>query len=529
MPTLLAPERKTSSPSPPSPSPPSPPVSVAPTKRRFPAGRRVRVPAAVAIAAGTGGLAALAFPRGPITTGSALTLLALGLAVGLAAGALLRSRWALLLGPVAFAAPFELRWLGLDSPVLDLPRFDTAYGILAALLGRGFFFVVVLVPLMLGAALGAAYVRGRPARVSAWRRVRRAASAAVALGVVALAVGIALPASTPPIVGPDGEPVPGSIATLEQIELGGDEQWVTLRGWSEDNPVLLYLSGGPGQTDLPQVRAWWRDLEEDFTIVNWDELGVGKSYPALGPGEEVTLDRLVADTIELSEKLRARFDEEKIYLVGESWGSLLGVLVAEARPDLFHAYVGSGQMVDILETDRLLYEDMLAYAERTGDDAAAERMHAYGPPPYDDPFANAYVMTYYEKLAGEYEFPAYLEERAKEVNVGPWGVFGSEYTLVEKVNVLRGLVDYFTTMYPQAQGIDLREEVTRLEVPVYLVQGRHELDARTALVPEWLDALEAPRKQLTWFEQAGHATAFEEFRRFHDLMTETVLAETYGG
>lgn len=522
MPTLLAPKRK---------APPAPTQSPEPPLPRAPRpwdDRRLRSAAAVAVAVGTGGLAALALPRGPVTTASALTLLALGLAVGLAAGAILRSRWALPLAPIAFALPFELRWIGLESPVLDLPRFDTSYGILAVLLGRGFFFLVAIVPMLLGVTIGAALVRERPERVSAWRWARRTVTAVVALGVLALAVGIALPASTPAIAGPDGEPVPGSIASLEQVELGGDEQWVTIRGWSPENPVILYLSGGPGQTDLPQVRAWWRDLEEDFTIVNWDELGVGKSYPALGPGEEVTLDRLVSDTIELAERLRARFDEEKLYLVGESWGSFVGVLVAEERPDLFHAYVGSGQMVDILETDRLLYEDMLAYAERTGDEAAAETMRGYGLPPYDDPFANAYVMTYYEKLAGEYDFPAYLEERAAEVNVGPWGVFGSEYTLVEKVNVLRGLVDYFTVMYPQAQGIDLRREVTRLEVPVYLVQGRHELDARTSLVPEWLDGLEAPSKSLTWFEDAGHATAFEEFRRFHRLMTDTVLAETYG-
>ena len=524
MPTALAPPK-----APPVPALPREPEGVPPAPSRLRDDSRLRAAAVLGLALGAGGLAALAFPRGPITTASALALIAIGFATGLAGGAILRSRWALLLAPVGFALAFELRWIPLDSPVLDPPRFDTGYGILAGLLGRGFFFVVAIVPLLLGATLGAALVRERTGRVSAWRWTRRALTGAVALGVVALAVLIALPASTPPVLGPDGEPLPGSVASLEQIELGGDEQWVTIRGASAENPVLLYLSGGPGQTDLPQVRSWWRDLEEDFTVVNWDELGVGKSYPALGADEEITLDRLVADTIELAENLRTRFDEEKLYLVGESWGSFVGVLVARERPDLFHAYIGSGQMVDILETDRLLYDDMLAFAERTGDDGAAEKMRGYGPPPYDDPFANAYVMTYYEELSGEYDLPTYVEERAEEVNVGPWGILGSEYTLVEKVNVLRGLVDYFTVMYPQAQGIDLRRDVTRLEVPVYLVQGRHELAARTALVPEWLEALDAPRKQLTWFENAGHATAFEEFRRFHELMTGTVLAETYGG
>lgn len=154
-------------------------------------------------------------------------------------------------------------------------------------------------------------------------------------------------------------------------------------------------------------------------------------------------------------------------------------------------------------------------------------MRTYGPPPYADPFANAYVMGYYDQLAGEYTVPQYAEDRSAEDGYGPWGIFGSEYTLVEKVNVLRSLVDFFSVMYPQIQGIDFRRDATRLGVPVYVVQGRHELEARTALVPEWLDRLEAPSKRLYWLENAGHSGAMEEFRRFHEIMANTVLPETY--
>ena len=356
---------------------------------------------------------------------------------------------------------------------------------------------------------------------------RRAATVVVAGGVAALAFFIARPGTTPAITRADGTVVPGSIASLEKVDLGGRDQWLSIRGHSEDSPVLLYLSGGPGQSDMPQTRLLWRDLERNFVVVNWDEPGVGKAYAQIDPTSKITLDRAAAETVALTNYLRKRFDEQKVYLVGESWGTVLGVRVAQRRPDLYHAYIGSGQMVDIRETDRLLYRDMLAYARRTGDDAAADKMRDYGPPPYDDPLANAYVMGYYEELAGEYETPDYAEARYEEDPYGPLGALGREYSLVDKVNHLRSLADYFAVMYPQLQEIDLRRDAKRLQLPVYLVQGRHELEARSALVPAWLEELRAPRKRLYWFEHAGHSTAFEEFKRFGRIMTGTVLPETY--
>ena len=497
--------------------------------------RRIGSAVVVGIALAAASILALLMPRGPITTGQALAAMAVGLLVGVAGGFLMRSRWAMLLAPPAFAAVFELRWLTVDGPTVDGMKFDTAYGILTIMLGRGFFALVAFLPMLLGVAVGAALarrVRGTAARPSRlhrriWLNTRRGFMALIALGLALLAVFIARPASTPAILGPDGSPLAGSIASLEHVRIGGHDTWLLLRGQSVDNPVLLYLSGGPGQTDMPQIRSLWRDLERDFVIVNWDERGVGKSYAELDPTSTLTLGAAVSDTIELTNYLRERFDEQKVYLVGESWGTILGVLAVQQHPELYYAYIASGQMVNVLETDRRLYRDMLAHAERTGDRGAAEKMRGYGPPPYADPFANAYVMGYYDQLAGDYTVPQYAEDRSVEDGYGPWGIFGSEYTLVEKVNVLRSLVDSFSVMYPQIQGIDFRRDATRLGVPVYVVQGRHELEARTALVPAWLDRLEAPSKRLYWLENAGHSGAMEEFRRFHEVLVSTVLPETY--
>ncbi len=200
--------------------------------------------------------------------------------------------------------------------------------------------------------------------------VRWGITAVLALILLALVMLIIKPASTPPILGADGEPLPGSIAELTTINLNGSQQALMIRGYDVDKPILLYLSGGPGQSSLPWPRVLFEELSRDFILVGWDQRGNGKSYAALNPDSAtLTLDQTIADTIEVTNYLRERFDEDKIYLLGESWGTTLAVLTAQQRPDLYHAIIGSGQMVSQRETDRRLYYDVLDYADRTGDES----------------------------------------------------------------------------------------------------------------------------------------------------------------
>lgn len=490
-----------------------------------------------AVAAGaaaiTGLLAATIMPRGPITSTQALWLLVAGLATGALAGLAMRSRWAMVLAPIANVLAFEFGRRGTDGPTVDGLHFDTTFGILAIVLSRGVYALVGLVPMALGAVYGAALARRWSPRPQRARRrrigfyVRRAGGTLTTVGVIALAMLIARPASTPAIAGPDGARLPGSVAELTKIRLGGHDQWILVRGASVDKPVLLWLDGGPGQSGLAFTRALFGDLEQDFVVVDWDQRGAGKSYPALDPTGTWTLDQAVSDTIELTNELRQRFDEEKIYLGGESWGTTLGVLAVQRHPELYHAYLGSGQMVSQRETDRRIYHDLLVYADRTGDTDLANKLRGYGEPPYADVWAYGFVMEHYELIETDYAPPAYYDERGNESGIGPWGLMAGEYDLVDKVNVLRGLIDSFAVMYPQLQEIDFRRDVPRLEVPVYLFDGAHEQSARRDLALEWYGQLQAPTKRIYTFADAGHAPAREEFQAFHQIMVDVVVPETY--
>ena len=480
---------------------------------------RIGLAAVVILAVITGLVSAWLTPRGPVTTAQTLVTMVAALVVGIVAGVAMGNRWSMLIAPVVSVAVFELARLGVEGPTVDAIHLGSTYGIIAFVLGRFFHAIVALVPMVLGAAYGVwlASLLGREPAVRmgifGW-----AVTGLTTLGLVALAVAFARPGGTPPIVGADGEPLPGSVAELTTVTLGGHEQALMIRGRSTDNPVLLYLAGGPGGTDLGAMRADV-GLEQHFVVVTWEQRGVGKSYSALDPVETMTLEQAMSDTVELANYLRERFDEEKIYLVGNSWGTLLGALVVEQHPELFHAYVGTGQMVSPLETDRMFYEDSLAWAEETGNTTLVATLVENGPPPYDD------LLAYEPAIAYEHDWNPYPElDMSKEM---PNNLFVPENTLMDRINGLRSFLDTFSILYPQIQDVDLRQDAAALEVPVTIVLGEHEARGRAVLAVAWFEMLEAPSKDLIVFEHSGHRPSFEEPAAFTTLM-DRVLEETYG-
>ncbi len=368
----------------------------------------------------------------------------------------------------------------------------------------------------------AALLRFAPRRIGrGWSQLAAVLGFAL-LGLFTVVVSQAS-AYTPAIVDANGNLVPGSIAALEKVRINGTDQWVSIRGKSIESPVLLWLAGGPGGSQISTVRYHLGALEDHFVVVNWEQPGAGKSYHAL-PHSALTVDRYVSDGLELVRYLRQRFGEEKVYIVGESWGSALGIWMAQREPGMFHALVGTGQMVDFIETEIHDYGFALNLAEQRGDTTKVTELKRQGPPPYT---GSGVIMKQSAYLLDGF---AYMNENPA-INSDGWDTFqdllSPDYGLYDKVNWARGVLDSGNVMFPQlwAADVDFRHDAPHLDVPVYFMIGRHDINAPPALTEEYYALLDAPHKELIWFERSGHNPWVSEADKFAEAIVSRLPAQ----
>ena len=355
----------------------------------------------------------------------------------------------------------------------------------------------------------------------AWKGATVALAGVFLVGVTAVFASQTF-AMTPPITDDQGKPLPGSIATLEKVTLNGSQQWVSIRGQDVTKPVLLFLAGGPGGSQLATARYALAGLEEHFVVVNWEQPGAGKSFDAVDRST-MTPERYIEDAHALVLQLREHFGQEKVYVLGESWGSALGVMLVQRYPELFHAFIGTGQMVAFLENDRMCYDFAVRWAEEQGDAAKVAALTQQGPPPYygaDVAWQEAaFLMDTFSYMN---QNPAIADNGANTFR----DLAAPEYGLYDKVSWFRGVLETLGVVYPQLWEVDFRTQATKLDVPVYFLIGRHDINAPTVLVEQYFDALDAPHKQIVWFEHSGHTPWVSESDRFVQVMVDTVLAQT---
>ncbi len=464
-------------------------------------------------------------PRGPLTSGAALATMLAALAVGTGVGALVRSRWAMLFAPIVFVVVFEVIRIGAVGPTVDTPRLSSTYGLMALVVGRGVHGLLVLLPLVVGTTLGRTLAHRlldpEPTgqrRLTTGFALRRAVAVAGTLAVLVVAGGIARPARTAAITDAEGRPVEGSVAELTSVRVGDHDLGLMIRGHSVDSPVLLFLAGGPGGSEVGAMRRHLPMLEEHFVVVTFDQRGAGRSHHQLEPTSTLTVDNAVADVVEVADHLRDRFGVDQVVLVGQSWGTILGALAVDEAPDRFSAFIGVGQMVSTTETDRLIYDDTLSWARDQDNDGLVDQLVDIGPPPYDD------VLHYETALSHEHEVYPY-DHAPNSEGMGGFSenLFVGEYTLLEQLHALGGFLDVFWVMYPQLVEIDLRDDVAQMSVPVFLVQGRFEASGRAEPAAEWFDRLAAPHKEWIELGTSGHRPLFEQPEEFHEVMVERVL------
>lgn len=347
-----------------------------------------------------------------------------------------------------------------------------------------------------------------------------------AVGVLLACVLATLVALSPgrlrPVLDAGGAPVPGSLAQKIRVEINGVPQGMILRSADPANPVLLYLHGGPGMPTYFLDRSRPTGLERAFTVVWWDQRGAGLSFRPDIPDGTMTVRQMVADTVAVADYLRQRFGQDKIYLMGHSWGSIIGLQAAAAAPDRFHAYVGVAQLTRQVESERLARLALLAEARARGEARLARRIEAapVGTAPPLSPEWMAVRDTAMHALGGG---------TTRDMRSVITGVFlpvwlDPEYTLSEKLAIWRGKWSAASgRLWNEMLAADIPAALPELAVPVYLFHGRHDLAVSGTLARSYLATLRAPRKGFYSFAESAHSPIFEEPERSLEILTGDVL------
>ena len=302
------------------------------------------------------------------------------------------------------------------------------------------------------------------------------------------------------------------------ITLGGIEQWVTIRGRNLDNPILLFLHGGPGFSMGPFLHTAYPHWDDYFTVVNWDQRGSGRTFGRHGKkgSGQLTVGRLVVDGIELVEELNRRFPDRPIVLFGWSWGSLLGIEMLRARPDLFAAYVGTGQVVDMVRGESLSYFGAIDRLRAKGDERGAASLEAVGPPPYP----NLKGLIKQRRLLIS-TMPKAEQRMFRGMIMGL--LLGPDTRLKDIPDYWGGMNFSLESLWGQVESWRLADGGLEFDAPMVFIEGELDLQVPASLVTEVFAKLKAPAKELVIVEGAAHAAILTQPDRFRRELVERVL------
>jgi pimeloyl-ACP methyl ester carboxylesterase len=309
------------------------------------------------------------------------------------------------------------------------------------------------------------------------------------------------------------------------VVLGGVQQWITMRGQSRSLPVLLFLHGGPGDPISELAYTYQRPWEDFFVVVNWDQRGFGRSWGSQDEAESITSsltrEQYVDDAIDLIDFLCAEFGQNKIIVVGQSWGTVLALELASRRPDLLHAVVTQGLAANWLASAALLLQHYQAEAERKGDTAEAERLRAVGPlpPSHDHEALFAWVRKFglpfpdantWHNIRGEGDGWGRRVETLKLISPDSTPKSTADHWEHLRQDFSVGMRRMRTAMLA-ALAWDAEADVgTEFDVPLIVMMGRHDWQTSTTLARAYYEKVSAPYKKWVEFPNAAHALNIEQ-------------------
>lgn len=309
--------------------------------------------------------------------------------------------------------------------------------------------------------------------------------------------------------------IPGAISEKVWIDVNGIKQGMFIRGENPQNPVILYLHGGPGTPLLPFISYLEESerMEKYFTMCYWDQRGSGMTYSSSTDPSTMTLEQMIEDTREVTAYLKERFGQEKIYLIGHSWGSYLGVKTIEKYPGDYLAYIGIGQLSNQRESERLAYEYMLNHAKDIGDKEVIEKLEKFDPDADSFP-QNEYLISVRTAIVNKYGLGMMHEGVSFFTIVKALAAFKG-YTVPEKINWFLGADFSMIYLYDRVVMKDnLFESSPKFEIPFYITQGVYDYQVSYVLAENYLNILDAPKKAFFTFDKSAHSPNMEEPGKF---------------
>jgi len=308
--------------------------------------------------------------------------------------------------------------------------------------------------------------------------------------------------------------------TKEYLNINGARQGLIIESLNQGNPSLLILHGGPGFPVYPIIKAHGLRLEQFFDVCYWDQRGTGMSYQIKEVKKPLTVEQLVDDTIQIVNYLREKYSQDKIFLLGHSWGTYLGSLVASKRPDLFHAYIGIGQMGSAKKSENETYNFILRTAINKNDKRAIKQIKnvTIDENYYKNRSYGEVKAKFTNKYGGGFKHRGYSNfEILRHVFSCP------NYTFKERLNIFRGSISSWQSLGHVMATTDLVKLVPTFNLPVFVLQGQHDYQTTHNQAKRFYESIEAPFKKIYTFKNSSHAPFIEEQERFYNIMQDEVL------
>ncbi len=334
------------------------------------------------------------------------------------------------------------------------------------------------------------------------------------------------PGKPKPFLDKSGKVIAGSISEKIYVNINGVKQGMFIEGKNKNNPVILFLHGGPGMPEYFLAEKYMTALEDNFIVCYWEQRGSGLSYSKNISSNSETTEQLISDTLAVTNYLRNRFGQQKIYLMGHSWGSYLGIQVAARAPQLYKAYIGIGQVSQQRESEIQAYQFMLGQYKAIGNECMVKKLEAY-PVTESDTALNAYLKSSLRDDA-MHKLGIGTTHNMKSVITGIFlpVMQCRAYTLGEKINIWRGkaFLNSFTDLCNQMYSTNLTVKVPKLDMPTYFMSGTYDYTVSNTLAESYFEKIQAPIKGFYLFKDSAHSPMFEEPEKFIRIMQEDVLA-----